>query len=257
MGGFLSQYISQNWMDMIVSLFIGIIATLIFVQKNPNSSVQNNTDIREVRGYIKKIIIIKEPSIQRKENDNSVIFLILILGAIASFFFIKYYSVILDVYASVIVVILTSTLGIAIKLYRNNQYDKLNRFWTLILFAINAFNLWNLSIMSKLDLTNVDVTSFSAMIESIGISGLTDYFYRTLGFFTAMLPNIVSILLLVHIIAVNKLLIKNNRFSIWIVRHTIIFTKPLFLLTMTFLVVVISLLFTSGIAYEFIGSLNS
>lgn len=261
---FLGEYISQNWMDILVSIFTGIIVTLIFVPKNSNSPTNNNTDIQESKKRISEIIIIRKPFNDPKtkhsndnENDSAVIIIVLILAVIATYLFLKYYFIILDIYTSIIIFIFIATLGIAIKLHRNNQYDQLNRFWTMLMLVITVYNLSHLAIISKQDLSNINLNSIDKMIESMGVESLFGFIYQTMGFLIGIIPNILAFTLLIHILAVNQLLFKKSKFSSWVVSHTKIFMRPLYLSITTVLFIILSLLFSSGLAYNFIQNINS
>ena len=256
MGQLLGDYILNNWLDILFSILIGFIPALVLVKKNPSSSVQNNTKIYETIKHI-DITIRQSNEEEKKKSTNFDIYLLLFAVVIASFLFISYYDIILDIYASIIVVIITATLAIAFKLYNNDQYDHLNRFWTVILLIITAFNFCSLSIMAQLDLANTDLTSFSTIFHSVGMSGFQDYIYRTIGFILALLLNILGIILLIHIISVNNILLHKNIFYNWFVKRTINYTKPKFLIIMVLCFATLSLMLTSGLLIEMIKDINN
>lgn len=259
MGEFLGDYIAQNWIDLLFSFIIAIVVSLIFVKKDPNSSIKNKTDIT----YVKKIIVIKksEHGLSKKIGDNkyddsTVFILIFILGLIVTYLFIKYFSAFLDIYTLVTVFILTAVLSIAIILYRNNQYDNLNRFWTFLMLIITVFNLWHIKIMSEIDLSDVATDSLVTMINSVGLSGMTEYLYNFIGFFIGILLNIIAILLLIYMLSLNNFLFGKGRISKFIIRNVIIFTKPIQLLIIVICLIILSLLFSSDMAYNFIRNMN-
>jgi hypothetical protein len=189
-----------------------------------------------------------------KDNDNSELGLLIFCIVAVAFLFVKYHEFIMDYFTGFIVLALASTFTIAIKLHMRNQYDNLNRFWTAVSLVIIIVDCITLFLMSKQDLASISTKSFSDFIETAGISGVLRYGYYALGFILAQLPNILLLILLLHMYAVNSYLARGGHFAQFIIRKTSPFTiKPVHFTVVVAVICIMSLLFTSGVLFNLIS----
>ncbi|MGI2295950.1 hypothetical protein [Paenibacillus sp. GXUN7292] len=263
MAGWFANYLEQNWIDMIKDILIGLISGLIFAQKSRNDGINNQTTIRESVQYIRQTVIFHYPTEGRKrgggkrksstEDDNSIIGAIFIFAVVLSYLYVKYHSHLMNFMTSLIIIGVVGTLTVAIKLYRNNSYDNLNRLWTLQLMGILVFDCVQLVVMSKQDTSFISTLSISDFISSAGIETIARFGIVGMGFLLSLLPNVLLFILLIHMLSVNLNRAYNNKVTAFFIRHTAKFTtKPYHMLVALVLLCGFSLFYSTGYMYDFI-----
>ncbi|MFP3919938.1 hypothetical protein U5N28_19210 [Lysinibacillus telephonicus] len=266
MGEALANYLIANKVDIIKDIIIGLVCGLVFIQQSKNPQLTNNTLIPQATTYIKQIVINDYSkknkyqtkqyyTYQTKEEDNSVLGVMIALGVVLTYLFIRFHSQLLNIYTTFTFVSLSLVVAAAIKLYKNNQYDQLNRIWTFQMLFIIAYNFVHISFMSKQDTTNISTKTLSDFLSSAGLAGITKFSYDALGFLINLLPNLMLILIITHMFAINFYLKSGGKFPLFVVKKTLRLTSKPYESTL-FLIIIcgLSLLLSSGVAFDFISS---
>ncbi|QQZ61167.1 hypothetical protein JI735_33130 [Paenibacillus sonchi] len=258
----LTNYLELNWIDMIKDVLIGLISGLILAQKSQNDGINNQTTIRESVQYITQTVVVNYPNSNERrtdnkrktsDDDNSILGIIAVVAMVLSYLYVKYHSELMDFMTSLIVIGVVGTLTVAIKLYQNNNYDKLNRLWTLQLFGILMFDCIQLIVMSKQDVSLISTLSFSNFISSAGIDGVARFGVIGVGYILSLLPNVLLFILLIHMLSVNLNRAFNDRVTAFFIRRTVKFTsKPYHMLVAVTLVCCFSLFYSTGYVYDLI-----
>ncbi|MEK4143996.1 hypothetical protein [Paenibacillus sp. FSL L8-0333] len=261
MAEWLINYLQHNWIDMIKDVLIGLISGLILTQKSQNDGINNHTTVRESIHYITQTVVTASPKQPRRrynnrntsDDDNSIFGVIAIVGVVLSYLYVKYHSELMNFMASLIIIGIVGTLTVAVKLYRNNCYDQLNRLWTIQLFGILVFDCIQLFVMSKQDVSIISTISFSDFISSAGIDRIARFGIIGVGYLLSLLPNILLFILLIHMLSVNLNRAFNDRITAFFIRRTVKFTsKPYHMLFAVILFCGFSLLYSTGYVYDFI-----
>jgi len=263
----LYQYITENIDGIIqdtVFAFIGVMLGLLVTPKSNNSQTSNGSSVQNTKQVIYNSVYYsarnnyftnpkKRPSSKNEDNSELVIFFGLTL--FLAFIFVKYHAFIMNYLSGFILLALSSTITIAIQLNRHNQYDNLNRFWTVISLLIIGVNVTTLKLMSNQDISNAAASSFTDFISSVGITGALRYAYYALGFLFAQLPNVLLLILLLHMYAANIYLVKGGSISAYILKKTKPFTlKPMAIVAAAAILSTMSLLFSSGLLFDWIAN---
>lgn len=259
------QHITNNTANIIQDMifaFIGVLLGILFTPKSNNPQTGNGSSIYQTMQIIYQSINTTNnyhphrPSRKRSSsNEDDSPLGIWIVGTIfVAFLFVKFHAEIMNYFTGFILLALGSTVTIAIKLHMNNQYDNLNRFWTIVSLLIIGVDFFTLKLMSNQISTSVMVNSFSDFISSVGMNGVMKYAYLALGFLMVILPNVLLSILLLHMYAVNIYLVSGGRISQYIIRKTSPFTiKPAVVAIIGFILCGMSLLFSSGLMYDLIS----
>lgn len=264
MGEAFTNFLIENKVDIIKDIIIGLLCGVIFIPRSNNPQLTNHTSLPQASTYIKQLVINDYSKkvvstnrvYPRKSNDDeSILGLYVALGVILTFFFIRFHSQILDIYSTFTLITLSLVLTVSIKLYRNNQYDHLNRIWTFQMLCIIAYNFVHISLMSKQDISNLSTESIIDFINSVGLEGIAKFGYDALGFFLNLLPNLMLIMIIIHMFATNIYLTKGGSLPLFVLRKTLRFSsKPFQSACLLFFICGLSFLFSSGLAYDFISS---
>lgn len=259
-----SNYLENNWVDMIKDILIGLITGLIFAQKSQNENINNKTTVREsVQNIIQTVIIYQSSEPRRStqknressEGDSSIFGITVVIAVILSYLYVKYHAQLMNFMVSLIVIGLVGTLTVAVKLYRNNSYDNLNRLWTLQLISILVFDCVQLVVMSKQDTSTISTISLSEFISSAGLNGVARYGIVGVGFVLSLLPNVLLFILLIHMMSVNLHRAFNDRVTSFLIRHTVRFTtKPYQMLLLVVFLCAFSLFYSTGLLYDLLQS---
>lgn len=263
MADWLVNYLENNWIDMLKDIIIGLIAGLILAQKTRNDGINNQTTIRESAQYITQTIVVHYPDqIKRRsyskeskssEDDNSIFGIISIVTIILSYSYVKYHAYLMNFMTSLIIIGLVGTLTVAVKLYRNNSYDNLNRLWTLQLIGILIFNCIQLVVMSKHNISLISTLSLTDFISSAGIEGVARFGTIGIGYILSLLPNVLLFVLLIHMLSVNLNRALNDRVTAFFIRHTVKFTtRPYHMLVALIVLCGFSLFYSTGYMYDLI-----
>ncbi|MCK6074647.1 hypothetical protein [Paenibacillus silvae] len=258
-----TNYLNSNWIDMIKDILIGLIGGLILAQKSRSDEVNNQTTVRESVHYITQTVVINYPDGTRRpekrkktkssEDDNSIIGVIAVVAVILSYLYVKYHSELMSFMTSLIIIGVVGTLTVAVKLYRNNSYDNLNRLWTLQLIGILVFDCVQLVVMSKQDTTLISTISLSDFFTSAGLEGVARFGIIGVGFVISLLPNVLLFILLIHMLSVNLNRAFNDRVTAFFIRHTVKFTtKPYHMLVVVVLLCGFSLFYSTGYVYDLV-----
>ncbi len=243
----ITAYITSNIGNIVndtVFAFIGIVLGFIFTPKDSNPSRSNETSKKKTLVAIKEIVIIKHSYKERSSkpqhsscsSDNDFLIFVFIISIAAAYLYSKYHQEILNTFTGFTLMALASIITIAIKLYRNNNYDWLNKFWTVFMFVIIGFNLSIIVLMKGQDTT---LTGDLSLVNKV-LSYLA-------GLIFAIVPNIILLLVLVHLFALNSYLAKSGKLSSAILRKTGLFVKyPIGLSSFAVIYCIIAILFSSG-----------
>lgn len=206
--------------DLVFVIF-GTVLGLIFSGKKEGVEISNTTSIKQIVYIIQQKIIninyytkeretdkkqqidkrnvsdslsTSKTSKQKSESDNSnesIAFVMVITLGVAILYS-KNHQLLLNIFFSITLLVLSSIITLTIKLYRDNQYDRLNQWWTIFIFILIVFNFITISFMSQQD------------IEVIGgIEKILRITYYAIGFFIAILINVILSILMVHLFAMN------------------------------------------------------
>ncbi|QTH44010.1 hypothetical protein J4772_06290 [Cohnella sp. LGH] len=262
MVAWLVNYLEHNWIDMVKDILIGLIAGLILAQKSRNDGINNQTTVRESVQYITQTVVVNYPERTRrrpdnsrksKEDDNSIIGVMAVVTIVLSYLYVKYHSELMSFMTSLIIIGVVGTLTVAVKLYRNNSYDNLNRLWTLQLIGILAFDCIQLVVMSKQDTSLISTLSLSEFFSTAGIEGVARFGIVGMGYILSLLPNVLLFVLLIHMLSVNLNRAYNDRVTAFFIRHTVkITTKPYHVLVALVLLCGFSLFYSTGYVYDLI-----
>lgn len=254
MGQAIGQYISSNQISLVKDLMfciLGVILGLIFSRKKPSPSIHNNTSMSTINIIIKNIMIqhvSKPKEIQKStkqqvysEGNNDFIGWVVFLGIIGAIYS-KYHMILLDLFTGLTLFVLTSLITLSIKLYWNNQYDRLNQWWTILGFILTALNFITILFISKQDILNTG-----------GLDALFRIMYYAVGFIIILIPNLFVLILIVHLFAVNSFLLRHGAISMFLIRKTAWLVKaPKAISIMALITSLIAIFFSSGKAYEVI-----
>lgn len=242
-----------------VFCILGVVLGLIFTPKDSHQAVSNGSTIQQTLLFIQQKVIIERTRTTTKKSESSTddekatIGLVIFGMVILAFLFMKYHSVILSYFVGFIFFAFALTATVAIQLFRNNNYDNLNRFWTVVSLVIIFVDVITLNLMDKQVSNYINTSTLSNFIETAGLNEIAKYAYYALGFLIIIIPNLLLIILQVHMLAVNSFLAKQGRIAAFIIRKTSpLVIKPIHLSIATVIVCILSLLFTSGIMYEFV-----
>lgn len=252
----ISTYIRENLGDIIVEAFfvtISIILPLILAKKDTNPVRTNTTSMQQTIIYIKQTIInvksdtnetIPQNSHTYQDSNGGVsnsglieMFVILLFIALL---YSKYHIQIINYFTGFTILVLISTITLSIKLYVNNNYDRLNKWWTLLMVAIIIFNLLTIALMKNQD---VNINN--------GISMLTKVLYYVAGLAFSVIPNIIILTLIIHLFALNSFLSRKGRISLFFLQKTeLLYRYPIVFSTIAIIFLLFGLFFSSGIAWE-------
>ncbi len=264
------EHITNNPAGIIqdtIFAFVGVLLGILFTPRSNNPQNGNGTSVHQTMQFIQQNVIFnvqqqpRRSSRRRKSSNNSDEnpLGILVVGAILlAFFFYIFHDTIMTYFTGFILLALASTITIAIKLFLNNQYDNLNRFWTCVASFFIAIDAATLILMKKQVDSTITISSISEFLTAFGMDGVLKYAYFAIGFVFILLVNVFLIILLIHMFAVNHYLVRGGQISAFIIRKTSPFTiKPTGIAITGIIVCVVSLLFTSGILYDLISQLNT
>lgn len=255
------NYISTNTGNLVSSgifCILGAVLGILFTPKDTNPSRGSGISIKQTQILIHQIINqqpIRQSSLNRQigqpnsnyhssnDTDLSGFFVgALIVAAIYS----KYHVLMLNIFTSLTLMSFVSAVTIAIVLHKNNNLDNLNRWWVILMLIIVIIDLVSLIFMSKQD---------------VAIKGdlflLLKVLYYVLGFVLVIIPNLFTFLLTIHLFALNTFLVKRGKLSYFIYRKTCFFTtSPTILSSVLIIFSLLSILFSSGIVYNFAKTQN-
>ncbi|KUP25803.1 hypothetical protein [Paenibacillus sp. DMB5] len=266
----ITNYILNNSSGIIqdtIFAFVGVLLGLIFTPKNNNPDITNGTSVTQIQQIIQQNIYYSprnQPSPQlqpqRKSksknstDDEPPLAFYLVVAVFLAFFFYKYHSVLMDYTIGFIIMGLTSTITVAIKLHMDNQYDNLNKYWSLVALVIIGMDFITLRLMSNQISESTSISSLSEFIQAFGMNGILQVSYFALGFIVIQLLNLLLLALLIHMFAVNQYLARSGRISEFFVRKTKGFvSKPVSLAVITVLISAVSILLSSGILYDWVS----
>jgi hypothetical protein len=253
------RLIEQTVFVILGGLF-GLLLSYKFTPKKKNSIIQNSSTFQETRIYI-----IQQVFVQKKEYtnnqfihqktktsqqsdkgmDNMYIFIGILF--LAGLIYSKYHSLIMNSLANFTVFALTSTITLIILLYRNNNLGKLNQRWICLMLLLIVNNFLTLYFMSKQEI-NID-GDFLALMRII---------YYALGFFMVIIPNFILILLSINLLAVNSYIARQGKISTILIKRTSFFLRnPKSLATSVLGISLFSILFSSGLTFEFLNFLQN
>jgi hypothetical protein len=258
----ISTYISQNIGDIIVQailVVISVLLPLILTKKDTNPIRTNTTSVQQTLIYIKQTIItINSPhpstpkssgsnTYKTSNSNNDDVIGLLIIAAIAAGLYSKYHIQIINYFTGFTVLVLISTITLAIKLYRNNNYDKLNKWWTILMFIVILFNLVIIALMKN---------------QNVTISGdlflLTKVLYYLIGLLFFIVPNIFILFLIIHLFALNSFLSRRGKISLFFLHKTkFLLHSPKVSSAIAIGFCIVGLLFSSGIALELLYKFNN
>lgn len=268
----LVQYIQSHSSDIIMNTFFaffGFFISILLTPKNDSTLNTNGSSINNTIQFIQQNVVTyqhqtvhtsrRSPQTgSRHDNDDNSTLAIWVVGLfVIAFLYVKYHEEIIYFLTGFMCFAIVSTITIAIRLYRNNQYDNLNRFWTALALLIVIIDFITLRYMDKQIDTSTQFDTFSNFLNSAGIDGVLSYSYLAAGFIFVIIPNLLLMILLIHMFSVNIFLATRNRFAGFIIRKTKPFTiKPAAVATIGIIICVLSLLFSSGTMYNWISKLR-
>ncbi|UOE76118.1 hypothetical protein [Parageobacillus thermoglucosidasius] len=244
----------SSWLwVIIVSIF-----TLLFPTKNRDHVTGNQSTLQQVTNYYYNILVVKiQPTSYSKTTkqistqDTFLLFLVALAGAVI--IYIRFHSIILDSFASFIIIAFLGLLIFVIKQYRNNSLDGLNRFWAILGFVILLFDLIQLFIMSSQDFSDIKDTGLEGIINNKGIDGFMELGYIALGFFSIIVPNTILLVLFAHMFFFNVYRATGWGLARRFITKTHPFTtKPYFMATFCISVCLVSIIFSSGLAFQWL-----
>ncbi|BBI34957.1 hypothetical protein [Cohnella abietis] len=261
----LTHYIQTHTSDIMLNIFFAFFSffvSLLLTPKNNSGVNTNGSSIHNTIQFIERNVIThhhhnnssRNRPRRKDDDDNSALGMWVIGLIVAAFLFVRYHEVIMNFLTGFICFAMVSTITIAVKLYRNNQYDNLNRFWTAVALLIVIVDLFTLKLMRNQVDVSTQADSLSNFIQSVGIDGVMSYAYLAAGFIFVMIPNLLLLVLLIHMYAVNVYLATGSRIAGFIIRKTNPFTiKPALIATIGILLCAMSLLFSSGTMYHWVS----
>lgn len=250
----IADYICQNYVTIIydlIMILVGTVIGLLVTGKEKKPEFNNSKSMKQITLILQEKIIIKQESLtERKtvkksknnEDDNS---LVLLLFIVCTAIYIKYRIEIIQIFTGVTLLIIASTVTIAIKLHKNDNLDELNKWWICLSLIIAFCNISAIYFMNK---------------QEIFVGGNFDdlmrYSYYAIGVFYLILPNLFSIMLNIHLYALNSYMRKSGSVSLWFLIRTKRFIKsPKIISTIAVVMCILALLFTSGKGLELLKSL--
>lgn len=270
MGHAIAEYFIKNYSDLIkdtVFLFLGAIVGLWLTPRDNNPRTSNGSSLNQTLNVIYQTritnVTARPRATNRRRNQPSSsedVNPIVLLGGgliLIAFLYIKFHAEIMDFLSGFILFALTCTITAAILLYKKNNYDRLNMYWTALLLLLICVNIVTLGYMNKQNVTGLSFTSLTNFVQTLGLNTAFKWGYYAIGFLTMQVANTLLLILLIHMFAINSFLSNQNRLSAWIIRKTNpLVLKPIRLSVAVSLTCIVSLLFTSGILYEAISNLN-
>lgn len=260
----ISTYVSQNIGDIIVQailVVVSVILPLILAKKDTNPIRTNTTSTQQTLIYIKQTIITvnsSNPSTSKSSgsstyktsntsNDSNDVIGLFIIAAVATGLYSKYHIHIINYFTGFTVLVLISTITLAIKLYCNNNYDKLNKWWTILMFIVILFNLVIIALMRN---------------QNVAISGdlflLTKVLYYLIGLLFFIVPNIFILFLIIHLFALNSFLSRRGKISLFFLHKTkFLLHNPKVSSAIAIGFCIVGLFFSSGMALELLYKFNN
>lgn len=250
------NYILTNTGNLISSgifCILGVVLGILCTPKDPNPARNSGLSINQTQILIQQIVIkqqvsqkIGQPKPNQDSNNNSDLSVFIVGALIVAALYSKYHVLIINVFTGLIFMSLASIITISIILHRNNNLDNLNKWWIALMLIIVVIDFIALILMSKQD---------------VAISGdlflVLKVLYYVLGFVLIIIPNIFTFLLTIHLFALNTFLVRKGKISYFMYRKTRFFsTSPMVLSSVLIIFSLLSLLFSSGIAYNFIKAHN-
>jgi hypothetical protein len=194
--------LTQNPKDVFFSVFGAVLGTALslIVSKEKNNPLFNNqTSITTMTIFIKqKVLESRDPDNYHKNNskkesvsNSSGVSLELIFGGlfIGASLYAHYLSFLLNFLFGITVFVLTSLIVLVIRLYRSNQLDKLNRWWSILGLIICALSFFNMYFISK------------QHIVLSGFEGLSKAIYFLIGYVGIIAMNALLVLIIIHFFA--------------------------------------------------------
>lgn len=258
------SYISQNGPTLIkevIFLILSIVLPLCFIPKDSNPNRTNYTSIKQIVFYINQTINVpyqgktvaypnhtsydeyqdnkNKPKQNQTTSDNSLVWLFIIVGLS---FYIKNHAIILKYFTVFTLGLLACIITVIYRLSRNNNFDNLNKLWIVFLGIIVISDFSLIFFMSK---------------QNIGGNILNSVYYFS-GFFCMILPNLIAIIIIVHMFALNVFLVRPGKISGLIIRKTKLLDNSLFSIgTILTISCLISLLCSSGLVFDWISHSNN
>jgi hypothetical protein len=262
----LTNYILNHTSDLVMNTFFsffGFFISILLTPKNNNPINTNGSSIYNTIQFIQHNVVThhqqtintsRKRPIHKEDDDESIVGVWIFGLVVSAFLFVKYHQAIINFFTGFICFALVSTITIAIKLYRNNQYDNLNRFWTAVALVIITVDFITLRFMGNQINASIQSDTLTNFINSAGMHGIMDYAYSAAGFAFVMIPNLLLLVLLIHMYAVNIYLASGNRIAGFIIRKTNPFTiKPVAIASIGIILCAMSLLFSSGTMYQLVS----
>ncbi|PJN56364.1 hypothetical protein PAEVO_30870 [Paenibacillus sp. GM2FR] len=254
-----TNYFFDNVGNLISSLIfciLGVVLSLIFTPKKKEGSlIQNHTSFQQILIIVQQVFVINENSAQNNNSnqqknttisntngDNSFIWILAIIGLTL---YTRYHSDLINWLILFAIASFLSICTITLKLYRDNQYDKLNQGWTGLIFLLIISDLLTAWLMKSQDLAADNITLLFKVA------------YYALGLFIMIIPNIFMLLLLIHLFSVNSYISKGGKISAFFIRHTAMFVKaPKSTSAIIVVFCILSIFLSSGVAYDLILHYN-
>ncbi|MBC2580585.1 hypothetical protein [Clostridium sp. DJ247] len=250
------SYISQNAADIIKDIifaFIGVFLGIVFTPKDSDQTRSSNITLVQAKIIIQQMILYDNTQTntqqvsnnpQTSNNNDDSLFYIMI--AVIFILYTKYHIVMINYFTAFTLLALTCTITIAIKLHMNNNLDKFNKHWLILLFFIILIDFANLVLMSK-----------QSVITGGNISSFLKVLYYVLGFIMSIIPNIFMILILIHLFAFNSFIVRRGKISLYFLKKTKSFTNsPKASTAFITLFSILTVALSSGVAYNLITYLN-
>jgi hypothetical protein len=260
------SYISQNSGNLIsssvfcvIGAILGTILAVMFTPKDSSPERNNGTSIAQINILIQQIIVktypkqisktrssLKHKSKKRTSDNQDSFGLIIFVAIFAATLYSKYHVLLINLFAGLIFMSFTSIITIIIILYRNNNLDNLNKWWFITMLLVIACSFITLVLMIN---QNVTIKGDIYLI-------LKNLYYL-LGLIIMVLSNIMILVTIIHLFALNSFLAKKGKISYFIYRKTNLFnSNPKALSAIVITLSLLSMLFSSGIAFKFIKNLS-
>lgn len=225
----------------------GLVFGIIFTPKDKNSNRQNGTAVKQT------LIIVQNTIVQRNEysgnsknkstnNDTDSTIGLIVGGVIlAAIIYAKYHQLIIEIFTGLTIFTIASTITIALKLYKNNNYDRLNQWWTILMTFIVICNIVTIIFMLKQQVNLDD-----------GIQALARVTYYMGGLAYMVIANAFLLVLTAHLYALNSYMAREGAISKFFIKKTSLFVQsPKTVFGVAIVLCFIGLLLSSGSVYSF------
>jgi len=246
------QNILLNTFFAIFSAVLGAVFGLI-LSKPTNRIRSNESKIIHIREYIIQQEVVYKSNEKKSEtnrstnnsnsnNDNETLFFILIFSFLLASLYNKYHIEIINSFIILSIIIITSATIFGYVLCKRDSLDELSKYWIIVTVVLTLFNIISIIFMANQD---VSITN-----------GLYDYarlIYYICGAVIITLANLILVAAYIHIISFNTFIRFPNKFTYNVMKKfDKIFCNRKKITIAIAILVLISLLYSSGLFYEFV-----